>query len=71
MLKLLNTAKLLLNCENKLITSHIGALFHTSSVVDGKYNTTNRGKPLKWKLLNKHIYEPQTPDEEPRPAVSN
>lgn len=70
MLNLIKTAKAILNCESKLITSQVGALFHTSNVVDGKYNPSNRGKPLKWKALNKFIYEPQKPDEEPRPAVS-
>lgn len=70
MLNLLKTAKSLLNCESNLIKSQIGALFHTSNVVNKNYNPQNRSKPLKWKAHNKHIYEPQQPDEEPRPAVS-
>lgn len=70
MLTLLKSAKILLNCESKLVASQLGALFHTSNSLNAKNNVTNRAKPMKWKAENNYIFEPQKPDEEPRPAVS-
>lgn len=68
MLNILKNIKGLLRNENKLINSQLGALFHTSNVLDRKID--DRKKMQKWPRWNREIYEPQTPDEEPRPAVS-
>lgn len=65
MLNILKNITTVLRNENKVITTQLGALFHTTSVLD----KDKRG-PSKWELWNKHIFEPQKPDEERRPAVS-
>lgn len=69
MLNILKNIKVVLRNESKLINSQLGALFHTSNVLDRKID--ERKKLRKWVSWNKEIYEPQKPDEEPRPAVSH
>jgi hypothetical protein len=47
------------------------SLFHTSSVLDQKWNKHNTG-PTRWLEYNKKIYPPQMlpkEEEQPRPAV--
>ncbi|KAG5678755.1 hypothetical protein PVAND_008400 [Polypedilum vanderplanki] len=69
MLNLLKTSSLLIRNEVNLINSQIGALFHTSTVVDAKNsNAGHSNKPKRFLRQNKKIFEPQLPDETPRPA---
>jgi hypothetical protein len=49
---------------------HAAALFHTSPVLDKLWNARNLG-PRKFELHNKTMFEPQLPEEAPRPAVSD
>lgn len=67
MLNILKSIKVVLRNENKLINSQLGALFHTTNVLDKKVD--ERKKLKKWIGWNREIYEPQKPDEERRPAV--
>lgn len=70
MLKLIkNASKLLINNSNKLVNSQLGALLHTTNVLDKKFGKDNV-QNSKWMQFNKIKFEPQKPDEEPRPAVS-
>lgn len=68
MLKLANSLKGLLINDLRSNNQIIAPLFHTSSALDG-YNRRNHG-PQKFEQANKIIYEPQLPEEKPRPAVS-
>lgn len=43
--------------------------FHSSAVLDKKWNQRNKG-PTKWLQHNKTVFPPQEPHEEPRKAVS-
>ena len=45
------------------------ALIHTSPALDKIWNSRNLG-PRKFELHNNTVFEPQLPDEKPRPAVS-
>lgn len=69
MLKLVNSFKALLISDIKVCSQQTGALLHTTSVVNQKWNPRSRG-PQNFVKYNKKMYEPQLPDEKPRPAVS-
>jgi hypothetical protein len=71
MLRVLSAFRNLLSNEIKqsISSNQIGASFHTSSVMDTKWNKNNQG-PRKFLLHNKTIFEPTEPDQPPRPAVS-
>lgn len=69
MLKLLTSFKGLLINDLKSCNQIAASFIHTSSALGGKLNTRNKG-PKKFINYNKVIYEPQLPEEKPRPAVS-
>ena len=69
MLKLLNGFKGLLINDIRSVNQNTASLLHTSSVLSGGWNGHNHG-PKKFARYNKKIYEPQLPEEKPRPAVS-
>lgn len=71
MLKLLSSFKGLLVNDLRVVAckQQAGASFHTSAVLDMAWNGRNQG-PRSFILNNKTIFEPQKPDEKPRPAVS-
>lgn len=60
-----NVAALVQRCFNGEQIAGI----HTSSVLSNSNNKFLSG-PRKFKEYNKQVFEPQTPAEEPRPAVS-
>lgn len=66
MLKLLNSFKGILLNDVKLCNQATPSFFHTSSILEG-WKTSNQG-PRKFIRYNKVIYEPQLPEEKPRPA---
>lgn len=69
MLKLLSGFRSLLTNEVKICSQQAGALFHTTSMLEGQGNSRPRG-PTRFLRNNQTIFEPQLPDEKPRPAVS-
>jgi hypothetical protein len=72
MFNLLRNSGLLMRNEVNLINNQLGALFHTSSTLNGNMGNPNKaGKPTRFLRQNRKIFEPQLPDEEPRHAVSS
>lgn len=71
MLKIINGFKSLLLNDVRTCNQQAGALFHTTSVLDKKFNSRNLG-PKKFLMHNKKIFEPPSPDDKrpPRQAVS-
>lgn len=68
MANLLSNIRYALLKDIKIGSLQLGSLFHTTSTLDQVYNSKNLG-PKKFQLHNKKIFPPQSPDEEPRPAV--
>lgn len=69
MLKIFGNLKGLLLNDAVIHKQHVAALFHTSPVLDKLWNSRNKG-PRRFEKHNNKIYEPQLPEEAPRPAVS-
>lgn len=69
MLRILNSVKSLLVSDVKICSQQAGALFHTTSSLDAAWNKRSAG-PKRFVLHNKTIFDPQLPEEKPRPAVS-
>jgi hypothetical protein len=70
MLNLLKNAKIFVNIRHEgshIINSQAACLFHSSNVLD---SNKHMSKPSKFLENNKKIFEPQSADEKPRPAVS-
>lgn len=68
MANLLGNIKFVLLNDIRKSTLQLGSLFHTTAGLDKKWNTRNMG-PKKFVEYNKTVFPPQSPDEEPRPAV--
>jgi len=66
MLKLLNSFKGLLINDVRSCNQNASSLIHTSSVL-GVWNSRNIG-PKAFMRYNKKIFEPQLPEDKPRPA---
>lgn len=71
MLKLINSFKGLLVSDLRVVAckQQAAASLHTTAALDMAWNGKNQG-PKRFILNNKTIFEPQKPDEKPRPAVS-
>lgn len=69
MLKLFSSFKGLVLNDVTRYGQQTAALIHTSPTLDKIWNSRNLG-PRKFELHNKTVFEPQLPDEKPRPAVS-